>query len=603
MVSPNLLGGLVYIAGIILPGLGIGEAIAVWKPQDSLVERFAKTLGLGLSIDAILLFLSTSGITVFGVRLIGVSIGTVYALSIGGLILIVASVAVRRAFRFPVRPTRIDLGVLLLMLIQTYMLFLYFQRFPIFPEYPSGDFLQYLHIAEDLASGAVTSGTTSILYFGIHYQLAAAITAIGGEPLVTIRWTMAALAVLSTPIWFLAAKKLFGKTKVSLIIVTIYSLTATIWFGTIFNAGLYSNFYGILSTIFFLSIICEVQAQEGRSRWWIPFVLSLGNLYLSHYSSLTVLPALVAVPIIARFLSPDQFKRYAAAATVPFLPALIIVPLYPGLVTSLLNIATQAGSGQALVGSTPLATALSSFPVIGFIATEVTDDIATAALFLFFLLYFYFLRNSREPRMFIAPIWFFSLVVAAPFNTTAWRFSFEAIVPLTLMAGYSIATLIPERVSQKKVRKTGKRWGQSVVLAVIMILLAPVMIGSWGQNLVQTATSDTQSQALIQNEVYDAILWLQNHTSTNSTYLSVSDWRFTYTNYMINRHAFYRYTNSPSQGIEFAIAVGANYIIVTNYVTENIPPVAQYFPWNTFPGGSNMTLVYDNPDVRIFHVG
>jgi len=37
----------------------------------------------------------------------------------------------------------------------------------------------------------------------------------------------------------------------------------------------------------------------------------------------------------------------------------------------------------------------------------------------------------------------------------------------------------------------------------------------------------------------------------------------------------------------------------------SLPPVPALFPWNNFPNNStgNLTLVYQNPDVRIFEIG
>ena len=43
---------------------------------------------------------------------------------------------------------------------------------------------------------------------------------------------------------------------------------------------------------------------------------------------------------------------------------------------------------------------------------------------------------------------------------------------------------------------------------------------------------------------------------------------------------------------------------MTKAVTENLPPVAQLFPWNNFPtsSSSNLTLLYNTTDVRIYQI-
>jgi hypothetical protein len=41
---------------------------------------------------------------------------------------------------------------------------------------------------------------------------------------------------------------------------------------------------------------------------------------------------------------------------------------------------------------------------------------------------------------------------------------------------------------------------------------------------------------------------------------------------------------------------------VTLFVTCSLPPDPQLFLWNTLMPSSNLTLVYSNPDVKVFQV-
>ena len=49
----------------------------------------------------------------------------------------------------------------------------------------------------------------------------------------------------------------------------------------------------------------------------------------------------------------------------------------------------------------------------------------------------------------------------------------------------------------------------------------------------------------------------------------------------------------------------ANYIIVTNITTLSLSGLPSLYPWNNFPtnsGSSNLTLLFQNSDVRIYEI-
>ena len=140
---------------------------------------------------------------------------------------------------------------------------------------------------------------------------------------------------------------------------------------------------------------------------------------------------------------------------------------------------------------------------------------------------------------------------------------------------------------------------------MLVLVLVPLFAGSWGVQMVSDATTDTQLISQSQVAVNASISWLGLHTPQNSTYLSVSDFRFSYTSLFLDRPTTYVYLSDPGQAIPYADQQNIPYIIVTNLVTAAIPDNPQDFPWNTFPAESstNLTLIYNNTDVRIYHVG
>ena len=209
---------------------------------------------------------------------------------------------------------------------------------------------------------------------------------------------------------------------------------------------------------------------------------------------------------------------------------------------------------------------------------------------------------GKKTFLFVPIVWFFALLVASPQNLSSWRFSFEASLPLVLMASFGIFSLLPKLKIQKNRRgDTNSIQQHAKMLVVLMILLSPIVIGSWSTTMLSDSVTDTQVVSSAQSAVYTALQWLGNNTP-NSHYLSVTDWRFTYTTLFFGTATNYMYFASEDQAIAYARQMGAEYIIVTNIVTLSIPPIPQDFPWNTYQASANMTLVYNNNDVRVYHI-
>jgi hypothetical protein len=171
------------------------------------------------------------------------------------------------------------------------------------------------------------------------------------------------------------------------------------------------------------------------------------------------------------------------------------------------------------------------------------------------------------------------------------------------MASYGIFSLLPRLKIQKNRRGDSNATQQyAKVFVVLLILLVPVVIGSWGTTMVSDSLTGTQVNAGSQQDVYTSLQWMRNNTPTSSSYLSVTDWRFTYSSLLFGRTTAYYYLAAQDQAIAYARQIGAGYIIVTNVVTLSLPAVPQDFPWNTFQPSQNLTLVYSNSDVKIFQL-
>ena len=126
---------------------------------------------------------------------------------------------------------------------------------------------------------------------------------------------------------------------------------------------------------------------------------------------------------------------------------------------------------------------------------ELESDVALIVS-LILLAFFVYRTVVLKDILFTIPIiWLLSLVIVAPFNISAWRFSYESLVPLTLTSGFALYSVLPSSLSEEKQKQgqqkkaaMGKRiksrGGQSqlVPLAIFVILFGALLIGSWGRH-------------------------------------------------------------------------------------------------------------------------
>ncbi|MDG6925598.1 MAG: hypothetical protein JRN09_03500 [Nitrososphaerota archaeon] len=602
MSDQNLAGYALYLMMVFLPGLGLGELLGVWRDGESLAERLGLAFGLGLAFDTLVLFVRTSGASLDGFRMAGIEPTTIYLMIAMGAAFLVAGVAYRRGFGFYVRPRLVDLAVLLVVLGLCGMLAAFFSKYPIFPEYQSPDFANHVDYSTSLMTGASTSIPNGLLYYGVEYQLAASLLLVGGTSIVTVRETMALLVAFSPLVVYLASSRLFSNRIAALLVTAVYTFSGTLWFDSVLNTGLFANFFGFLASLMLLVAFLEVSAGVRSPTRWAFFVLMLVMAYLSHYSTLTLLPALFLVGLLLFAKDRKAGLRFLLPGVVPLVPVVLVAAADPGYVSSVISLA-MTGGGQ-VSGTTALSGFLSSVPVLQYIALEIYDDLAFIVFLALAAVYLYKTGANRDWLLLIPFIWFVSVLVTSPDNINAWRFSFMAILPLTLMAGQGVAYLLPHayQTSRKRAGYNPPRSARPRAVLTVAVVLCLLVVGSWGTSMLSDASSGTQVVAQSQQAVLQSIDWLSNHTPSGAAYLSVSDWRFTYTNLLIGRTTYYQFESTPGGAIPVARADGAGYVIVTNLITASVPPDPSLFPWNNFSPSPNMSLIYSNPDVEIFQL-
>lgn len=448
----QVIGYLVYLLTVFIPGIGICEICDAYDVDEIFSERVARAFCTGLCFSTILLTISTSGLYFLGEKLSGISYYLVYIDIVFGLVLTLISLALRRKIKFMTMPNLADFVIFLIVAIVAGTFYLQFLKYPIFPSYNSYDFRAHVSLAESLLSGSSYSIPSGIFYDGMDMQIALALLLVNGINLVISRTVMAIFVSISPFVFYFATSKIFLSKKVSIISTAIYSLAGYIWVGSVLNSGLYANFFGIIISLFFLSIFVSLTEKSISLKGVLLFSLSVFGLYMSHYTAVTLLFSVFLYPFFVLLLRRKNLVLSSFYSAISIIPSALALAVRPNLVSLLLTLAVAGGG--SVVGSTYFSSLLSSLPVFSYMALEVYGDASFFLLLLFFFVSFYFILRRKIYRALIPLVWFVSLLFAAPFNISAWRFSFEALVPLTILSSYGIASIIPERsIAVKKVAK------------------------------------------------------------------------------------------------------------------------------------------------------
>ena len=132
--------------------------------------------------------------------------------------------------------------------LTTLSLWAIFSKYPIFPLVLSGDVSQYLATATSIAHGNFPSASAFVLYGAVWLYLGLVVKLFPAIPLETIRMAMGFLVFLSPLVVYFSVKELFD-SRAAIWTSALYSLSGFVWFGAIFNSGLYANFVGLLSSL------------------------------------------------------------------------------------------------------------------------------------------------------------------------------------------------------------------------------------------------------------------------------------------------------------------------------------------------------------------
>jgi hypothetical protein len=597
-----LLGYLEFIALLFLPGIAFVELFQLGG-EYSFAERMGLAFGLSMGLDVLVLAFRTSGVLIGGQLMVGIFPVTLEAILGASIVALVAPVAIRRKVDFFVSPTRDDILVLALVFAQALLVFAHFSKYPIFPQFQSVDFTQHVRITSDLQAGVVTVFPGGLLYYGVHLLMGSLVALSGDIILESTQYALGILTVFSPLVVFATVNSLTRSRRVGLVASFLYVFTGFVWFGSVFDAGLYANFYGILAILLVFALVPAVMSQPRNPGIWLALVVALGSGYLSHYSFVTIIPALLALPVVLFALERKVSLPSLAIPAVAIIPGIIGVVVRPDLVGLLVQF-VQAQAGGNVAGDTPLSASLAGWPVLRYIVVEIANDIAAVVTMGIAALGVYVTVRSKNPLALMLVVWLLAILFVAPFTEAAWRFSYMALVPLLIVGAIGFEAVSPKTEERAMIRRSKLRARQDYsryragLLGIIFLLL---VVNSWSWALVADASSNGDSNNETQNGILKAMHWLNATAPPGSHVVSVTSSAFNYYDLLYGRASGYAPLASPDKIV--ASAGGSKvptFVVLTKVGTVNAPDASQN-PFMLFSKDSRFHVQYNDSNVVVVY--
>jgi len=597
-----LLGYLEFVALLFLPGVAFIELFKLGG-EFSFAERLGLAFGLSMAVDVLVLAFRTSGLLIGSQLMIGIFPGTLELMLGVSLVAFAAPVALRRKVTFYVQPTRYDFYVLGLVAAQALLVAAHFSKYPIFPQFQSVDFAQHVEITADLQAGRATMFPGGILYYGVHLLMGSLVALSGDLVLVATQYAMGILAALSPLLVFVAVGSLTTSKRVGLIAALLYVSTGFVWFGSVFDVGLYANFYGVLSILLLFALVPPVLKQPRNPGFWLALILAVGSGYLSHYSYVTVIPALIALPLAVLVLERKVSLPSIAVPAVVAIPGAVASLLRPDLVTLLVQF-VQATAGGNVTGDTSLSPLLAGWPVLRYAVVEVANDLASMVTLALAALAVYAVVRSKNPVVWMLIVWLVALLVVAPFSQAAWRFSYMALVPLLIVAAVGLDWLAP-KADDKGFRQRSKMRGprrdsgryRLGLLAVVLLLL---VVNSWSWQLLADSASNGAENNQTQHAVLKAMQWMNATTPRGSRVVSVTDYNFNYYQLLYGRASGYAPLATPDEIAASAVGSTVSTFVVLTRVGTVTAPSPSANPFNLYPNDTRFQLQYNDSGVFVY---
>jgi hypothetical protein len=596
-----LLGYVEFVALLFLPGVAFMELFRLGGGL-SFAERLGVAFGLSMAVDVLFLAFRTSGLLVGSQLMIGIFPGTLELMLGTSAVVFAAAVALRRNVIFYVKPERSDLYVLGLVAAQALLVVAHFSKYPIFPQFQSVDFTQHVQIAAALQAGGLAMFPGGILYYGVHLLIGSLVALSGDLVLVASQYAMGMLTVFSPLLFFVAVVSLTKSKRAGLIATILYVSTGFVWFGSVFDAGLYANLYGVLSILLLFALIPAILKQPRSPGVWVAFVLAIGSGYFSHYSYVTVIPALVALPVVVLALERKVSLPAIAIPVAMVIPGAVAAALRPDLVTLLVQF-VQAQGGGNVAGDTSLSQYLAAWPVLRYVVVEIADDIGAIVTLALAALGVYVAVRCKNPVVWMLLVWLLAILIVAPFSEAAWRFSYMALVPLLIVAAVGFDSLIPqteERAVRQRSKMRARRDYGRYRLGLLGVIFLLLVVNSWSWQLLGDAASNGAANNQTQHGVLEAMHWMNASTPRGSLVVSVTDSNYDYFQLLYGRASGYAPLATPDEVVAAsAVSTVPTYVVLTKVGTVTVPDPSQN-PFNLYPNDTRFQLQYNQSGVLVY---
>ena len=605
MPSASAFGYLAYVAVVLVPGYGFGELFGRWKDDDGMVRRLGYSLGYGLVVDTVVLAIRTSGLRIGGFELAGIDQDTVYLVLLLGLGFFAISYFIRRKAAKVPNVTKYDLWALLCVAMVAAFLLWYQSIYSYFPPFYNPDFLAIIGQTRALISGTEVVLPKMLLYGAGYYQTATAFLTTGTDTLATAQASVDVLVALSPALVYAVAADFFKSKRTAVLSTAIYCLSGTLWLQMLTD-GFYPNFVGLLLELALLAAFVDLTRAPYSRLSWAASAIIVAASYFSHFTVLALFGSFVIYSVVLVLLRSPAFRVTATAAAGFIAPAVVGGLLFPERIKTVLDISYQSGAPQPL--TTVLSQWLSFLPSLGYLAFNMRNDLGFVALMVLLAIGIFMGGKKRDLSVALASVWFFGLLAAAPQNYATWRFTLEAVMPLTLVTGYGLNAIIPEKKATKRERLRGGDPYKFAAVVFTLLFLTPVAATGWTSTFAQDMALGGGIESHSQTHVNDSMTWLAQNSPSSAHLLSVTDPIFLFSSISIHRNCTYFFLGNQTRAIEYARQNNESYIIVTRHdvYLNPITPLgndsSSNLPWFTFSASPAMKLAYENSDVRIFQL-
>lgn len=579
---------------------------------------FARAYGISLALNSLVFFAATTqtlnvGLAPF-VAATGIRLTSLPGLLLGVSLTILAILGVSRyrarssALR-AVRVPKQSMLVLLLGLVFAALVLSQFIKYPIFPKSYSVDFLQHFQIMLGVVHSEVTPAS-GLLYYGVHYNLAMGYLLVGGDPFVQIQYLMAILMAPSSLVVYEGARAIYKNGRLGITGQVLFIASGFLWYLPLYDTGLYPNVYAIVLSIAYMVELQNLLDGKGVGRF-LPFLVLALGLYFSHYFAPIFIAAVAVGLILGAVLKFANWRTVIAAIGITLAPSSVLA-LRPDLLTLASNTLRGGNATGAFTFSTGLADAFAFNPFLRYAIAEIYNLGSLVILFAVPLSIYYMWTNRRDAWLsFVLPLWLLILWLLAPNAELAWRFSFQALAPLILLAPATFHQAPPVirwllgREDGKRRRRGGGGFKESSFstagTAIVLFLL--VFGGSWTYIMLSDLSLDVSTYSGSQVDLYDSMIWFQNNTPKGSSLLSVTDWRIAFLHSVTGRSGQVIFLAPAADAIRYAKSNGYSYLLVTYFIPADVPAgtdLTTFF--SSFTQDEHLMTVYQHGQDVIFQI-